>query len=152
MYVLANRDMELRCDEAVIRRFGADSRSAYALALLSMEEKRSGPEPFASAFSKNAIEERIIAIMKMKKRSIAVILAAAALVCCVGVGFATSAKDKAPYPTVQDGTLYGWELFRRHVRLQQFFHHAFFCVAMHPLIVGRPALPLRALRPDLGIQ
>ena len=40
MYVLANRDMELRCDEAVIRRFGADSRSAYALALLSMEENR----------------------------------------------------------------------------------------------------------------
>ncbi len=112
MYVLANRDMELRCDEAVIRRFGADSRSAYALALLSMEEKRSGPEPFASAFSKNAIEERIIAIMKMKKRSIAVILTAAALVCCVGVGFATSAKDKTPYPTVQDGTFTRKELDR----------------------------------------
>ena len=32
--------------------------------------------------------------------------------------------------------VYGWELFRRHVRLQQFFHHAFFCVAMHPLIVS----------------
>ena len=112
MYVLANRDMELCCDEAVIRRFGADSRSAYALALLSMEEKRSGLEPFASAFSKNAIEERIIAIMKMKKRSIAVILTAAALVCCVGVGFATSAKDNAPYPTVQDGTFTRKELDR----------------------------------------
>ena len=112
MYVLANRDMELRCDEAVIRRFGADSRSAYALALLSMEEKRSGLEPFASAFSKNAIEERIIAIMKMKKRSIAVILTAAALVCCVGVGFATSAKDEAPYPTVRDGTFTRKELDR----------------------------------------
>lgn len=113
MFVLANRDMELRCDEAVVRRFGTGSRSAYALALISMEEKRSGLGPFASAFSKNASEERIRAIMKIKKRSLAAILAAAALVCCVGVGFATSAaRDRTPYPGVQDGTFSKRELDR----------------------------------------
>nr|MDE7219599.1 M56 family metallopeptidase [Oscillospiraceae bacterium] len=113
MYVLANRDMELRCDEAVVRRLGLDSRSKYALTLISMEEKKSGLGPFASAFSKNAIEERIIAIMKTKKRSIAAILAAVVLVCCVGVGFATSAaKDSTPYPGAQDGTFTKKELDR----------------------------------------
>ena len=114
MFVLANRDMELRCDEAVIRHLGLDSRSGYARALISLEEKKSGLGPFASAFSKNAIEERIIAIMKIKKRSLAAILAAVVLVCCVGVGFATSAagKSDAPYPQVQDGTFTKAELDR----------------------------------------
>ncbi|MDE7261338.1 MAG: M56 family metallopeptidase, partial [Oscillospiraceae bacterium] len=105
MFVQANRDMELRCDEAVVRRLGLDSRSGYALALISLAEKKSGLGPFASAFGKNAIEERIIAIMKIKKRSLAAILAAAVLVCCVGVGFATSAASKtdAPSPSAREG-------------------------------------------------
>ncbi|MCI9562626.1 MAG: M56 family metallopeptidase [Oscillospiraceae bacterium] len=89
MLVLANRDIELRCDEAVVARFGRDKRSAYAMTLIAMEAQKSGLGPFASAFSKNAIEERIRAIMKMKKRSLAAIMAAVVLVCCVSVAFAT---------------------------------------------------------------
>ncbi len=94
MYALANRDIELSCDEAVVRRFGLERRSSYARALISMEEQKSGLGPFASAFSKNAIEERIIAIMKTKNRSLAAILTAAVLICCVSVAFATSAPGK----------------------------------------------------------
>lgn len=101
MLVLANRDMELLCDEAVVRRMGLDRRSSYALALISLEEKKSSLGPFASAFNKNAIEERIRAIMKIKKRSLAAILAAVVLVCCVGVAFATSAAQKHPTPTLR---------------------------------------------------
>ena len=114
MLVLANRDMELRCDEAVVRRLGLERRSEYALSLISMEERKSGLGPFASAFSKNAIEERIRAIMKIKKRSLAAILAAVVLVCCVGVAFATSAAGESdtPYPQVQDGTFTKAELDR----------------------------------------
>lgn len=113
MFALANRDLELRCDEAVVRRLGVDSRSQYAQALISLEEKRSGLGPFASAFNKNAIEERIIAIMKIKRRSLAAVLAAVALVCCVGAAFATSAaKTEAPYPKAPDGTFARAELDR----------------------------------------
>ncbi len=114
MLALANRDMELRCDEAVVRRLGLERRGDYARALISMEEQKSGLGPFASAFNKSAIEERIIAIMKTKKRSLAAVLAAAALVCCVGVAFATSAaaENERPYPKVPDGTFTGEELDR----------------------------------------
>ena len=45
MYVLANRDMELSCDESVVRRFGSDARASYANILISMEETRSGFAP-----------------------------------------------------------------------------------------------------------
>lgn len=39
MYILFNRDLELSCDETVVRRFGMDIKSVYATALISMEEK-----------------------------------------------------------------------------------------------------------------
>ena len=42
MYVLANRDLELSCDETVLRRFGGDVRAAYARVLIRMEAARGG--------------------------------------------------------------------------------------------------------------
>ena len=94
MLVLANRDIELSCDEAVVRRLGLERRSGYARALLTLEAKKSGLSPFASAFSKNAIEERITAIMKMKKTSLLAAVLAAVLVCSMGAAFATSAAEE----------------------------------------------------------
>ena len=55
MYVLANRDIELSCDEAVVRLFGENTKAAYARSLISMEETRSGLTPLCNNFNKNAI-------------------------------------------------------------------------------------------------
>ena len=93
MYILFNRDLELSCDETVVRRFGMDIKSVYATALISMEEKKSGLTPLCNSFSKNAIEERIRAIMKIKKTSKFVVMISAALVIGVTGGFATSASS-----------------------------------------------------------
>jgi len=95
LYILANRDMELSCDEAVIRRFGESTRSAYALTLIRMEETKSGLTPQCDNFSKNAIEERILAIMKMKKPSLAAQFFAVVLVVGVIAAFATSGQSAA---------------------------------------------------------
>lgn len=96
MYALFNRDLELSCDERVVRAFGENSKALYANTLIYMEEKRSGLVPFYSSFSKNAIEERITAIMKIKKTSFAAIMSAVVLIAGVAALFATSAKS-APY-------------------------------------------------------
>ena len=93
MYSLFNRDLELSCDETVVRRFGMDIKSVYATALISMEEKKSGLTPLCNSFSKNAIEERIRAIMKIKKTSKFAVIISAVLVICVTGGFATSASS-----------------------------------------------------------
>lgn len=93
MYILFNRDLELSCDETVVRRFGMDIKSVYATALISMEEKKSGLTPLCNSFSKNAIEERIRAIMKIKKTSKFAVMISAVLVICVTGGFATSASS-----------------------------------------------------------
>lgn len=90
MYIFFNRDLELACDETVVRRFGEEEKSAYAMALIEMEEEKSGLLPLGNSFSKNAIEERIRAIMKMKKNSPLVNGLSVVLVCGIALLFATS--------------------------------------------------------------
>lgn len=90
MYALVNRDIELSCDETVVRTFGATTKSSYALALIGLEEKKSRLTPLCNSFSKNAIEDRITAIMKIKKHSLPILIVAVLLVAGVTVAFVTS--------------------------------------------------------------
>ena len=91
MYVLANRDIELSCDAWVIRMMGEKNRSSYALMLIKMEERRNDMSALYSHFGKNAISERIEAIMKFKKTS--TIACALALVLVVGATTAFANSD-----------------------------------------------------------
>ncbi len=97
MYVIFNRDVEISCDESVVRWFGEDSKSAYARMLIQLEETRSSSVPFCSSFlskiSKNAMEERICAIVKIKKKSLLAVMVAVVLVAGVTTAFATSATE-----------------------------------------------------------
>ncbi len=95
MYILLNRDIELACDESVIRQFGEKSKSAYSLMLINMEATKSGLLPFCNNFSKNAIEERITAVMKIRKTSLFAICIATILIVGVTTTFATSAAESS---------------------------------------------------------
>ena len=75
MYILFNRDMELLCDETVVRRNG-ESRQDYALTLLSLAESRSLGFQTGLGFGKNAVKERIVAVMTFKKTTLIGMLAA----------------------------------------------------------------------------
>lgn len=99
MVVLANRDLELSCDAQVLRRAGRDVRADYARTLVSLEERRVHFTPLSSSFARNALEERIVAIMKNKKTTIAAAAAALVLVGAVAAVFATGAlggKEDTP--------------------------------------------------------
>jgi len=99
MFLLVNRDLELTCDEMVLRRLDADARSNYAHSIISLAESRRRFAPLTSGFSKNAVKERIEAIMKMKRNSIISILLAAVLV--IGAGYTVMAlgdNEAVPYP------------------------------------------------------
>lgn len=98
MYALANRDLELSCDEAVVRQLGPDRRRAYAAALIRMEERRGGPAPLINHFSKNAMEERIVAIMKIRKTPLTALILAVTLVAGVTIALATTAEPGRSEP------------------------------------------------------
>ena len=92
MFILFNRDIEISCDEAVIRTFGEKCKEGYACALIDMEAKKGKFMPLCSNFSKNAVKERIISIMKIKKISLVMSLLAVVFVVGMAVVFMTSAK------------------------------------------------------------
>ena len=94
LYVLANRDLELSCDERVVRSFGTASRATYARTLIAMEETKVGLAPLYSGFSKTATEERIVAIMHIKKASLVALAASASLVVGIPAALATSAVSQ----------------------------------------------------------
>lgn len=99
LYVLGNRDMELRCDEAAVLALGEDgSRERYALALIRLAENKH--VPLCGFAHRNGMEERIKAIMSVKKKSLLACFIALALVLGITTAFATSAKPMeadAPY-------------------------------------------------------
>ncbi len=118
MYLLFNRDIELACDESVIRQFGEESKSAYSLMLINMEAAKSGLLPFCNNFSKNAIEERITAVMKIKKTSLPAICIAAILIVGVTTTFATSAAGTNREKNTVHDTDFSDEEFDKLLALQ----------------------------------
>lgn len=67
MVRLANRDMELACDEAVLRALGPACKKSYALALLDMAQRQAKPSPLCSGFAKSCAEERVRAILRFRR-------------------------------------------------------------------------------------
>ena len=118
MYLLFNRDIELACDESVIRQFGEKSKSAYSLMLINMEAAKSGLLPFCNNFSKNAIEERITAVMKIKKTSLLAICIATILIVGVTTTFATSAAGSSREKNTVHDTDFSDEEFDKLLALQ----------------------------------
>lgn len=116
MLIVANRDIELACDEGVLSRCG--ERKAYAMMLISIEEQRSGHSPVFSCLVNNQTEERIKAIMKMRSKTILSIAMSVVLVLTTCAAFAmTSVSDLKeqefeqyePYGLIynaEDGRLY----------------------------------------------
>ncbi|MCI8402176.1 MAG: M56 family metallopeptidase [Lachnospiraceae bacterium] len=114
MYVVANRDLELSCDERVIDTLGGREKAPYALTLINMEETRSRCFSPYTHFSKLAIEERIEAIMKYKKASVSALILAVVLVIGATTAFADSANPASneqqdrqlnTEPIIDEGTL-----------------------------------------------
>lgn len=99
MYVFANRDIELVCDEAATEELGQEDKKIYLNVLLAMEENRTSIAfPIASHFGKNSTKERISAIMRRRKHTLPMMISAAALVLCIGAvavfALASDASDK----------------------------------------------------------
>lgn len=85
-FVLMERDMEMSCDEAVLRRFGKDAKREYSLALLqlSCEEGRFGSSPLA--FGEGNVRSRIQNVLGWRRRGIAVMVTLAVLLGVVAIG------------------------------------------------------------------
>ena len=87
MAALACRDMELACDEAVVRAVGGENRKLYADLLVELEAKRAGINLLTSGFGQSLIRERIFHIMKKKEKAslTGILLSLAMTISCITV-------------------------------------------------------------------
>ena len=101
MVVLANRDMELACDEAVLCALGTDVKKVYALTLLDMAQRKTRPSPLCSGFVRGGAETRIRAILRFRRAPVWAGVCAAVVFLALGCALTTQAVQppvRAPEP------------------------------------------------------
>ena len=101
MVWLANRDMELACDEAVLRAMGPDCKKAYALTLLDMAQRNPKSAPLCSGFAKSSAEERIRAILCFKRIPAWVGIFVSVLFVLTASAFTTQAVNPSVLPEME---------------------------------------------------
>jgi len=89
MLVYCNRDMELACDERVLKELEESERTEYARMLVGLEAERSGYALSFGGYGKKTMENRIQFILKYQKSSKAAVAGSALMVLTVAVLFAT---------------------------------------------------------------
>ena len=81
-FVLSSRDMEMSCDEAVIKQTGRDIRADYSSSLLQFSTGKRAILGTPLAFGEGETKERIVNIMRYKKPTM-IIVVLAVMVCVV---------------------------------------------------------------------
>ena len=66
-FCLSNRDMEMSCDEAVMKKTKGDVRASYSSSLLNLSSGRQVISGTPLAFGESSVKQRIKNIMKYKK-------------------------------------------------------------------------------------
>ena len=97
-YVLYARDMELACDEKVVRGRSEEERKAYSRALLACAEENSAfliHNAVPVGFGEIAVKKRVANVLKNKKNAVWVIVAALVVAAAVAVVLLTRPKSYA---------------------------------------------------------
>lgn len=102
MVRLANRDIELACDEQTLARLGSTYRKRYALTLVSLAARQTQALPLSSCFGRPAAEERIKVLMKARKIPVYLTIVAVVLTCTLVTALATQAQQPDAVTTVQE--------------------------------------------------
>ncbi len=92
-YILLCRDIELACDERVIRDMDASAKKAYSEALLSCSLPRHMVAACPLAFGEVGVKKRIASVLHYKKPAFWVLVVAILACVVVAVCFLTSPKD-----------------------------------------------------------
>ena len=92
-YVLLCRDIELACDERVLREQGSEIKKAYAEALLRCSAPKHLVRACPVAFGETGVKGRIKSVLNYKKPAFWVIVLALAMSAVVAVCFMTTPRD-----------------------------------------------------------
>ena len=101
-YILLCRDIELACDEKVIREMGSEQRADYTQALVSCSVSRRSIAACPLAFGEVGIKEQVKSVMNYKKPAFWIVLASVVVCAVAAVCFLTDPKTERSSPSVGD--------------------------------------------------
>lgn len=102
---LAGKDMEMSCDEAVLRKMGRDVRADYSESLLRLSMGKrlpAGPLAFGDGNPKHRIKN----VLNYRQPALWVVMAALIAVLCAGAALATNPSDLIDPASVQSVTAF----------------------------------------------
>jgi beta-lactamase regulating signal transducer with metallopeptidase domain len=103
-FVCCVKDMEMSCDECVLKQMGGDIKKAYGASLLSLATGRWQVSASPLAFGEGNIKGRIRNVMRFKKTTFWIVAAAFAVVLVAGIVLLTNPASTTILAFV-DGTL-----------------------------------------------
>ena len=95
-YILLCRDIEMACDEKVIRNMNRDEKATYSQALLNCNFPRKKIAACPLAFGEIGVKERVKSVLNYKKPAFWIIVVAVIACVAVAVCFMTNPKDNEP--------------------------------------------------------
>ena len=101
-YILLCWDIELACDERVIREMGNEQRADYTHALVSCSVSRRSIAACPLAFGEVGVKTRVKSVMNYKKPAFWIILASALICAAAAVCFLTNPKTEQSLPSGGD--------------------------------------------------
>ena len=93
-YILLCRDIELACDEKVIREMGNEQRADYTQALVACSVNRRVIAACPLAFGEVGVKERVKSVMNYKKPAFWIVLASVIVCAAAAVCFLTNPKSE----------------------------------------------------------
>ena len=102
-YILLCRDIELACDEKVIKEMDNENRADYTQALVACSVNRRSIAACPLAFGEVGVKERVKSVMNYKKPTFWIIVAAVITCITVAVCFLTNPRDEDNLNSAEDG-------------------------------------------------
>ena len=85
-FILMEKDMEMSCDEAVLKKMGEDVKKEYSMALLTLSVERSLLPGAPLAFGEGKVKGRVNNILSYHKRALPIVVMVAVCLIAVGAG------------------------------------------------------------------
>ncbi len=93
-YILLCRDIEMACDERVVRDMDVQEKKDYSKALLSCSISRKRIAACPLAFGEVGVKERIKSVLNYKKPAVWIIVVSIIICAVIGVCFLTNPKEE----------------------------------------------------------
>lgn len=103
-YILLCRDIELACDEKVVKELNNEQRADYSQALLTCSVNRRMIAACPIAFGEVGVKDRVKSVLNYKKPAFWIIVVAVIASIVTAVCFLTNPKENTELSEIQNGT------------------------------------------------